>query len=193
MKKTPTAKSKYQPEKQWLQMLTIFVVVVGLVVAGIGLWRLSDNDRQAKQSKMARETNQREQRIEAIFDSFDIDESYKVRSVDIFGDKRIYAWDNGRTYASSIEYVRFEPVDKTVADARAAIELAGFQMVEEPYPDSISNEYHFKNDNAEFVRLSVTSREVNDAIMTGQPPKDADKNAAPSIVLIKVNLDDNNE
>lgn len=174
-------------------MLTIFVVVVGLVAGGIGLWKIGENSRKAEQAQLVSQQKERKERIEAIFDSFGLDESYKVTTVDIFGDKRIYAWDSGRTYASSIEYMRFKPVDKTVASAREAIEQAGFELVSEPYPESVSREYHFKNDLDEYVRLAVTSREVNDAIMTGQPPKDADKNAAPSVVLIKVNLDDNND
>lgn len=174
-------------------MLTAFVVVVGLIVGGIGFWKITENNRQAEQARIAHEESERKQRIEAIFDSFDLDESFKATTVNIFGEKRIYPWDSGRTYASYIEYMRFTPVDKTAAVARQAIEQAGFEMLDDPYPGSVDVQYHFKNEHNEFVRLTVTSREVNDAIMTGEPPKEADKNAAPAVVLIKVNLDDNNE
>ena len=185
--------AKYQPEKQWLQMLTVLVITIPLLVGGYALWQVNQKNARLEQAQKAREIDQRKQRIEEIFDSFGLDESYKVTTVDIFGDKRVYAWDGDRTYASSIEYMRFEPVDETVADVVEAIEQAGFESIDEPYPESVSHDYYFENSRGESVSLTVTSRDVNDAILRGQPPKKANSNAAPAVVLIKVNLDDSKE
>lgn len=173
-------------------MLTAFVVLISLLVGGFTVWKLGEGDRQAAQAQLAAEIDQRKQRIENIFDSIDLDDSYKVTSVDIFGDKRFHAWDNSRTYASSIEYMRFEPVDETIANAVAAIEKAGFDIIEKPQSTAVIFEYQFKNSQNEYLRLTVSSREVNDTIITGQPAKEAGKNSSPSVVNIKVNLDNNN-
>lgn len=191
--KAKNPKSNYQPEKQWLQMLTAFVVLISLLVGGFTVWKLGEGDRRAEQAQVAAEIDQRKKRIESIYDSINLDDSYKVTSVDIFGDKRFSAWDNSRTYASSVEYMRFQPVDETTEDVVEAIKKAGFEIIDEPHSAAVIFQYQFKNSRDEYVRLTVSSREVNDIIMTGQSAKDVDKNSSPSVVNIKVNLDDNNE
>lgn len=179
---------KYQPERQWLQMLTSFVVLVALVVGGFTLWTIDRSNSHDKKALQAAQADQRKQRIEAIFDSFGLDDSYKVTKVDIAGDKQVYAWDDGRSYTSSIEYMRFEEVDETVKLTKRAIEDAGFEVMSKPLPDSVNNQYIFKNSSHEHIIMTVTSREVNDALLTGDSIKDIDENASPSVVLLKVNL-----
>lgn len=141
-------------------------------------------------------------RIVAIYDSLKLGDEYQPVSSDVFGDKRVYEWDSSRTYSSSKEFVRGANVDKTIADLKSKIEAAGFKYFDEPYPNSWLHQYHFKSDDNEYVRLSVHSKPKwdisrDDALMKradfSRAFYDADPNAGPSSVIIKVNLDDNNE
>jgi hypothetical protein len=79
---------------------------------------------------------------------------------------------------------------------RKSIEAAGFRYFEEPYPGSAFTELHFRSSKNEYIRLNVSSKPYDDATMgknIGVAALSLDRNAAPSNVIIKVNLDDNNE
>lgn len=136
-------------------------------------------------------------RISSIYNSVQLDESYRQVRSDIFGDKRVYTSDKSRTYASSIEYGHNDTVSNTFADLKSKIEDAGFKYVETAYDGTVAKQLHFKNDKGEYVRVSVVTKAAEDMAMYGVPTQEewqaTDKNAAPSYVTIKVNLDDNNE
>jgi hypothetical protein len=140
-------------------------------------------------------------RIENIYSSLSIGDAYTQTFSNVFGDKRLYSWDKGRTLSSEVEYIHSDTVSNTVADLDAKIKAAGFEFVDEPYPGSTSVQYHYKSAKGEYVRLSVSSKPYNDAWYNAYAMEDEvpdsvsamDKNAGPSEVTIKVNLDDNNE
>jgi hypothetical protein len=138
-------------------------------------------------------------RINAIYDSLHLSNDYILTSSDVFGDKRVYSWDKGRTWSSSKTYSHDADVDKTVAQLRQKIEAAGFKYFEEPYPGSAQIELHFKSPDRHYIRMTVSSAHRDAAARSGDmnllaiydqthSPKEA-----PSDVIIKVNLDDNNE
>ena len=144
----------------------------------------------------------RKDRIVAIYDSLKLGDEYQLTSSDIFGEKRVYEWDSSRTYSSSKEYDRGANVDTTVAELKKSIENAGFTYFDEPYQGSWIHQYHYKSDKNEYLRLSVMSKPKwdasrYDALMGRTEFSDAffnaDPNTGPSMVTIKVNLDDNNE
>ena len=148
-------------------------------------------------------TADRLDRINGIYSSINVDkEAYIQKDANVFGDKRVYEYDKGRTYSSSIRYIHADTVSNTVAELDAKIKAAGFKFFEEPYPGSVQVQYHYKSDKGEYVRLTVSSKPYDDAVMnTALMDKNAlgasidklDKNAGPSNVTLKVNLDDNNE
>lgn len=152
---------------------------------------------------VAKHNNQaRLDRINAIYTSLQIPEDYRPTGGEIFGDKRVYEWDQGRTYSSSALYLNGDSVSNTVAELDGKIKAAGFTFIDEPYPGSVSVQYHYKSSKGEYIRLTVSSKQYNDAwqnaIAMGkdtvpQSVYDMDKDAGPSEVTIKVNLDDNNE
>jgi hypothetical protein len=146
--------------------------------------------------------NTRLDRIKAIYASIDVPDSYQVERYNVFGDKRPYEWDAGRTYSSEISYAHGDTVSNTFADLDKRIKDAGFTFVDEPYPGSVSKQYHYKSDKGEYVRMTVSSKPYDDAwrnyaLLKQTMPDDVldafDTNAGPSNVTIKVNLDDNNE
>lgn len=146
-------------------------------------------------------THERLSRIEAIYAELRLDGSYIPQSTNIFGDKRPYVSDPGRSQSSSVTYIRGANVDDTVADLKKRIEAAGFSYFEQAYAGSASEQYHFKDARGEYVRISVSSKPRDDDIqnkflMKQQLTADdynMDFNAGPSNVTVKVNLDDNNE
>ena len=144
-------------------------------------------------------------RINDIYSSINVGEGYVPTSINVFGDKRPYDWGGdfgkGRTYSSAIYYTHGDTVSNTVADLDQKIKAAGFEKFDEPYPGSTSIQYHYKSAKGESVRLTVSSKPYNDAwsnatAMKQEVPESVyamDKNAGPSSVILKVNLDDNNE
>jgi len=144
----------------------------------------------------SRTSQTRVDRISAIYTSFNLGDSYRGASSNVFGDKRVYDWDKSRTYSSSIEYGHNDTVSNTYADLKKKVEAAGFKYFQTEYEGSIAQITEFKSDNGEYVRVSVESSEVRDMTTYGTPTSVTDiidTNAAPSYVTIKVNLDDNNE
>lgn len=136
--------------------------------------------------------------ILALYRSLHLTSDYVLTDQEIFGDKRVYDWDRSRTYASWRTYTRSADVPATLAELRAAIERAGFVYFDEPYPNSVFKELHFKNSQNEYLRLNIASQPYNDAWRAAsrggyQPSSLPDPNHGPSEVTIKINLDDNNE
>ena len=143
----------------------------------------------------------RKERIEAIYSSLNIPDDYYLQKQDVFGEKKVYDYDKSRTYSSSKEYLHGENVDVTAKKLKSAILNAGFKYIGEPYPGSVQLQYHFKSERGEYIRLSVWGKPRNDEMQNKVIMKQAlteadfnvDGNAGPSKVIIKVNLDDNNE
>lgn len=143
----------------------------------------------------------RKQRIENIYNNLQLSDDYILSSADVFGEKRVYEWDQGRSYSSSKQYTRGADVDKTVAELKKSIEDAGFTFFGEPYPGSADTQLHFKSIDNEYIRLTVSSKPRDDnfenkrlmRIELGNSDFSMGSNAGPSNVIIKVNLDNNNE
>lgn len=139
----------------------------------------------------------RKQRILDIYSSLNLGDNYILQGCDIFGDKRIYSWDSGRSYSSSCTYIRAANVDTTIAELKKVNADAGYVLFDEPYG---GGQQHFKTAKNEYIRVGVTSKSRDDAYqnasLMGQSTEAAanmDMNSGPSSVTIKVNLDDNNE
>lgn len=140
-------------------------------------------------------------RINEIYTSLELGDEYYVQSTDVFGDKRPYVKGEDRTQASSMQYLRGDTVSNTVAELDSKIKAAGFNFISEPTPGSRTIQYHYQSNEGEYLRLLVTSKLYNDAvqnamIMTKAAPTNLDSidtNAGPAHVVVKVNLDDNNE
>ena len=147
------------------------------------------------------QTKQRLSAIQSIYTNLNLDDSYIAQRTNVFGDKRVYEWDKGRTYSSEIDYVHPGTVSETVKDLDAKIKATGFTFIDEPYPGSVYTQYHYKSPNGAYIRLTVSSKPYDDAIQNAFIMNKSaefnydqfDKNAGPSNVVIKVNLDDNNE
>jgi hypothetical protein len=195
--KSTTKNTKNAPRAwSWrFSLLTIgiyAIVVTTLVVAAFATAHVINAQR----------VNDRQERIEAIYSKINVPETYQVQRYNVFGDKRVYEWDKGRTYSSEINYLNGDTVSATFSDLDARIRAAGFKFIDEPYPGSVNKQYHYKSDNGEYVRLSVSSKPYDDMWRNATAMKqqvsdemldNSDKNKGPSNVTIKVNLDDNNE
>lgn len=177
----------------------LLVTSAVILLAGISLVSLSVITAR---SIATAHTAERLARIEGIYKSLELSDKYRIEGVNVFGEKRVYDWDSSRTFSSSMEYLRGENVDVTFAEVDRLIKEAGFEFIDEPYPGAISKQHHYKSNRGEYIRLTVSSKLYDDAflnafVMDSAKLKDVsetvDVNAGPSNVLIKVNLDDNNE
>lgn len=193
-KSSRTTKAKHTNKRQKILFSgIIFLIAAGALVV-LGSWGI--------QTVIQANNNARLTRIEAIYKSLDLDDTYQVTRTNVFGDKRPYEQDKSRSYSSEIEYVHADTVKNTVAALDTKIKAAGFSFFEEPYPGSTFVEYHYKSAKGEYVRLNVESKPYVDAIRNSflmnkdKTPESVfamDKDAGPANVTIKVNLDDNNE
>lgn len=142
--------------------------------------------------------NDRYEKIMSIYSSLQLGDQYRQVKSDVFGDKRVYSWDKGRTYSSSIEYGHNDTPANTAADLKKKIEAAGFTYVQTEYEGSTSPIQEFKNDKGNWIRAQVSSKYLQDQIFYGTTTDAAGsafehKDDAPTYVTLKVNLDDNNE
>ncbi len=164
----------------------VSVVVIGLLTASVVI---------------NQQRSQRLERINDIYASLNLGDEYTLQSSDVFGDKRVYDGDKGRTYSSAKTYIHGDTVNATVTELDAKIKAAGFAFFGEPYPGSADVQYHYRSDDGEYVRLTVVSKPYWDAVLnasamgkdTSKDVLKMDTNAGPAQVVIKVNLDDNNE
>ena len=196
VKKTTNSKKnqqEYQSMKRaFFTSLAVFLLAVSTVVVMSFL---------AAHTIVAQESNARLTRIKDIYANLNLGDEYTVTSANVFGDRRVYKWDKDRTYSSEIDYLHGDTVANTVADLDAKIKASGFAFVGEPYPGSKTVQYHYKSASGEYIRLTVGSKQYYDALINANAMKEdaaaaaqsIDTNAAPAQVIIKVNLDDNNE
>jgi hypothetical protein len=164
----------------------VFVLFFMTALAGHAIYGLA----------IARSNNDRLERIQSVYTTINLDDSYRIAKSDLFGDKRVYTWDPSRTYSSSMEYGHNDTQANTFADLKTKIEKAGYHFTGQVY-DGIAKQYHFKSDNNEYVRVQVLPHAYKDAMTYGVPTLEqlttSDITASPVYVTIKVNLDDNNE
>lgn len=192
--KKPRTTTKREKRSSFLVVAVAVIVILSVIVLGSwGIKATIDANNQARLD-----------RIKDIYTSLQLNEDdYKVVEADVFGEKRAYEWDAGRSYSSVIRYVHGDTVNNTFNELDEKIRSAGFTFVDEPYPSLPSKQYHYKSEKGEYVRLTVSSKVYDDAsfnasVLNKSIPAaiDQDKavfNQAPANVTIKVNLDDNNE
>ena len=139
-------------------------------------------------------------RIQSIYSSLQLGNDYRPSNIDVFGDKRPYEghpeFATGRSHSSKIEYGHNDTPSNTRADLRKKIETAGFKWIDEVYEQSVAPQDHYKNDDGEYIRVTVQSARVQHNILyglTSDEPMAQYKDEAPTYVTTKVNLDDNNE
>ncbi|MBC7564953.1 hypothetical protein H7100_01835 [Candidatus Saccharibacteria bacterium] len=191
MIKKPTKQQHLKHQKRHKIIIGLSIVVVavllGLIFALIVLPRTIDGIRL--------------HRINAIYSSIELPANTYSETNDIFGDRRPYEYDQGRTMSSSKRFVVAQTVTETSDVVDKAIKAAGYMPFEEAYPGSVSKEFHYKTPDGAYIRLNVESKLRLDAFqntywMEGKLTDEffkIDPNAGPSLVTLKVNLDDNNE
>lgn len=139
---------------------------------------------------------ERENRISDIYNSLKLDSTYRFANADIFGEKRPYSWDKGRTMASSVSYGRNAGRAATFADLKIRILNAGFTQIEGPDYGEIARQDHYVNDFGEYVRVSIDTEEQYSSLLYGTDYPSAQSiisdEDGPVYVTIRVNLDDNN-
>lgn len=165
----------------------VFVLFFTTALAGHALYDLA----------LTRHNHTRLEHIQNVYTKLDLGSAYKVAKYNVFGDKRVYSWDSDRTSSSSIEYGHNDTPSNTRAELTKKIEKAGYVKVGSAYEESTSPQDYFKNADDTYIRLSVTSRYIQDNLTYGNLV-DGDslighKDEAPTYVTVKVNLDDNNE
>jgi len=190
-KYTKQQQQKHQKQHKIIVGLSIVVVaaLIGLIFSLIIIPKVVNDARL--------------HRINAIYSSLNVDtnDKYILQRENVFGNKRVYDYDNGRTFSSEKDYIRGANVDVTAKELDAAVKAAGFTFIDQPYAGSTSTQYHYKSAKGEYIRVTVSSKLRDDAfqnvfLMTGKATDEVfkiDPNAGPSNVVIKVNLDDNNE
>lgn len=167
--------------------IVVVAALVGLIFSLIIIPRVTNNLRL--------------NRINEIYASITLPSPVYNENDTVFGNKRVYPYDSSRSQSSQKTFVVGKTVNDTFNELDAAIKAAGYVAFEEPYPGSVFREEHYKTDHNEYIRLNVSSKLRNDAFqnslwMTGKINDDVfkiDPNAGPSTVILKVNLDDNNE
>jgi hypothetical protein len=166
------------------------IIFLGFILLTLSIYTVS-------QLTYAYQAEQRLDRIKQVYVSLDLDDSYRVAGGEIFGEKRIYEWDESRTYASSAYFGRDADRSETFADLRAHIESAGFEQIEGPDYADISRQDHYRSDDGEYIRVSIDTAAWHSAMLYGtelpEPGSPASDETGPVYVTIKVNLDDNNE
>jgi hypothetical protein len=139
----------------------------------------------------------RKSRILETYAKINVSDEYGLRSQNVFGEKRVYEWDKSRTYSSSEDFIRGKNVDDTVKDLQTRVTKAGFKLIDHPYPF----QWQYKSDDGIYVRFDVLSKPRTEYFQNQSIMKEAassssdqiDPNTGPSLVTLKVNLDDNNE
>lgn len=206
LKSSPTKPSSKSTKKPKGATKGVYISKKRLALVSTGIFTLAVSTVVvfalfATQIIVTQTNKSRLNRIENIYSNLEVGEEYQLEGQNVFGQKRVYDWDKGRTYSSVKYYLRGASVSETVADLDAKIKAAGFSFTGEPYPGAVDVQYHYKSENNEYIRLTVASKMYRDAIRNAAIMKQEitdeifsmDKNVGPAIVTIKVNLDDNNE
>ena len=198
-KKVSTTKAKVRA-KAIAPTWRFYVVTIGIFLVAVTTFVVM---AYLTAGLVAKEQNQaRLDRINEIYTSLELGDAYIVNKADVFGEKILHEKGSDSTRASSKELYRGDTVSNTVAELDSKIKAAGFNFVNEPTPGTRTIQYHYRSTEGEYIRLLVTSKPYNDAvqnalIMNGGQTSEAavgvDENAGPALVVLKVNLDGNNE
>jgi len=197
LKKVSTAKNTKAAARPWswrFSILTIGIYVVAIATIVLAAFFVANK-------VAAHNIGERYDRIQSIYSNLKLDDSYRVERANVFGVKQFYNNDKNRTVSSSIDYVHGDTVSNTAKELNEKIKAAGFKFIDEPHKGSVVTQYHYKSIDGEYLHLSVSSKPYDDATTnayvmdkdTSDIINSIDKNAGPSNVSIKVNLDDNNE
>lgn len=194
VKKATAKKAKAAP-LTW----RFYVVAIGIFVIAVSAFIVMALLTASTVQKNT--SNERTARVQAIYSAINPGDGYQIVETRILGEKQVYKSDPGRTYPSIIEYVHADTVNNTASDLDAKIKAAGFTFMGQLHPEATFTEYVYKSVKGEYVFLVVSSKPYDDAVHNAAVMKrnisDAefamDKNAGPSTVLIKVNLDGNSE
>ena len=173
----------------------IFVIAIGSVMV---LALLITNVATSKNELVAGE---RLARITNIYNSLELSDSYTVTGTHVFGEKRTYDYDKNHTQSSTVTYTYGDTVANTVTALDTKIKAAGFSFVDQTSPESAFTRYNYQSAKGEYLSLTVSSKPRDDAFRNASTMKqdptaavaNMDANAGPSNIVIKVNLDDNNE
>lgn len=139
-------------------------------------------------------------RINEIYSSIKLPQNVYAEADTVFGDKRIYSYDTSKSIPSSETFVVAKTVTDTFNTLDTAIKAAGYTPLAQANPDTVTKEAHYKTGKGEYIILNVESKLRLDAFQNELWMNDKsggfnqiDSNAGPSLVTLKVNLDDNNE
>lgn len=171
-----------------LHVVVAAFIVLFIAIAGYAGWRVMKvNVNKGRLNEVI-----------AIYDGLKLDDSYNSLHANIFGDKRVYEWDKGRTYSSEVEYFHNATPLDTRADLRKKAEAEGFTFVQTEYGESIQPIDEYKNSKGNYIRVSVMSQPTYESLFlyrnfSADNPLIDHKDEAPTHIVIKVNLDDNNE
>lgn len=197
-KTTKSTKNAKSANTRWSWRFSFIAIGINLIIiATIVLFSFVAANYITAQNNQARLD-----RINGIYTSLKLDDTYVPQRSNVFGDKRVYPYDKGRTFSSEIDYLHADTVSNTVQALDAKIKAAGFKFIDEPYPGTAETQYHYKNDQGQYIRLTVSSKPYDDASQNAflmdknsvASLRDKyDTNAGPANIIIKVNLDDNNE
>jgi hypothetical protein len=187
-KYTKQQHAKHQKRHRIIVGLSIVVVaaLLGLIFTLIVLPKIHNDARL--------------HRINEIYSSIQLPQNVYAETNMIFGDKRFYSYDTNKTIPSTETFVVAKTVTDTFSTIDASIKAAGYTPLEQTNPDSVTKEGHYKTAKGEYIFLNVQSKLRLDAFQNeywmGDTSKGfaaIDPNAGPSTVILKVNLDDNNE
>ncbi len=143
-KKKPSKATQAKKKNLALTILVIVVALSAVIIGSLFIGRLL----------VANQNAERKDRIETIYANLNLGDDYFVSSSNIFGDKRLYSWDRGRSFSSSVTYIHAASVPETLAEVDTAIKASGFAFIDEPYPgDPASTQYHYKSKKGEYIRL----------------------------------------
>jgi hypothetical protein len=138
-------------------------------------------------------------RVHEIYHSLNLPKTYIYQSGQIAGEERFYNQDGTRSWSSYQYYYRGASLSQTVTELDLAITKAGFTFFEQPRKEAPEVQRHYKNDRGEYVRITAYSKPraeyyQNTHIMGESTTKNTiDPDTGPIVVIIKVNLDTNNE
>ncbi|NCU38588.1 hypothetical protein EOL96_06050 [Candidatus Saccharibacteria bacterium] len=153
------------------------IVFIAFILVSLSAFTIVETNR-------IRENYDRETRVSDIYNSLDLDSSYRVASVDIYGD----------AITSEVEYGHNADRAETFAELKEQIELAGFKPADSPDYGPLSREDRYVNDRGDTIRVSVDTKAVHAATLYGINFPDAASDAAledgPVYVTIKVDLAD---
>ncbi len=136
----------------------------------------------------------REMRIAAVYDSLELDNSYRIAKQDIFGDLRVNPNEEHGLASSVTEYGKNASRSSTFTDLEKHIKQAGFTKISNSDFDTTSRQDRYRNNKGESIRVSIETATVHNAALYGtslpKPGSEEMIEKGPVYVTIKVNLDE---